>query len=135
VKTLKTALVIITFGLFYFGLTGCKNRGTTALTAVIKSADQGIAAFTRWAVAEEAKIADEAIAKCKSQPSRQAYDVCARDHAMQRRAPIDRVKFTISLYGSAVEAAHGAQTQNVAEAARAVVDALATVGIFMGGAK
>lgn len=135
-KTLKTALLVITFGIFYAGLlTGCKNSGTTAMIALLKSADQGITAFTKWAVLEEMKIADEAISKCKTQPSREAYDVCTRDHALQRRVPIERVKLTIKLYGIALEAAHGAQTQNVAEAARAVVDALNAIGIYMGGAK
>jgi hypothetical protein len=105
------------------------------MVALLKSADQGIAEFVKWAVVEENKIADEAIAKCKSQPSREAYDICTRDHALQRRVPIERVKLTIKLYGSAVEAAHGAQTKNVAEAAQAVVSALNTIGIYMGGAK
>lgn len=134
-KAFRTALFVITFGIFYFGLTGCKNQGTTAMVALLKSADQGIAAFVKWAVVEESKIADEAVEKCKTQPSRSAYDICTRDFASQRRVPIERVKLAIKLYGSAVEAAHGAQTQNVAEAARAVVDALNTVGIYMGGVK
>lgn len=128
-------LTIIVFGLFFLPASGCRNGGTTAMIAVIKSADQGIKAFVDWAVIEEGKIADAAIAQCKAQPSREAYDICTRDYALQKRAPIEKVKLSIRLYAAALQAAHGAQTQDVAAAANAVVSAMAAVGIYVGGGR
>lgn len=132
---MRTILLLCVIVWIVLYVTACRNGGTTAMLAVIKSADQGIAAFTKWAVLEEDKIATETVARCQAQSTRAAYDICASDYVRGRRAPIDKAKLAIGLYGAAVEAAHGAQTQDVADAARAVTSALAAIGIFVGGGR
>ena len=112
---------------------GCKNEGTTALIATVRSVDEGIKAFTAWAIDEEARIADTAVAQCRSKLIRAEYDGCVRAVVEPKRAPIDKTKIAIQLYREALTLAHGAQTQNVAEAARAVTDALVLVGIKLVG--
>lgn len=133
-RLVKNFLIILLF-CFSFGFGGCRNGGTTALVATVKSVDEGIKAFVEWAVVEEKKIAEDAVGKCKKQPTKLAYQVCVADVIQDRRSRIDHVKLVIKLYGDAVTAAHGAQTGDVAEAAMAVTNALASVGIFTGAGK
>lgn len=131
-KTLKSLLAVSVF-VMSMGSGSCRNGGTTALIATVKSVDEGIRAFTDWAVVEEKKIAEDAVGKCKRQPTKLAYQVCVADVIQDRRSKIDRVKLVIKIYGDALAVAHGAQTQDVAEAAAGVTNALASVGVYLGG--
>ena len=131
---LTTSLAVALFVLS-MGAGSCRNGGTTALVATVRSIDEGIRAFTDWAVVEEKKIAEDAVGKCKKQPTKLAYQVCVADVIQDRRSKIDHVKLVIKIYGDTLVVAHGAQTQDVAEAAAGVTNALASVGIYFGAGK
>jgi hypothetical protein len=113
----------------------CGTKPKVIIIATVKTLDAGIDTFTKWAVDEEAKIADDAVAKCKDSADRATYDSCVDAVVKPRRAPIDKAKFAVRLYGDALQAAHGAQTGDLLQAAAAATDALAACGISIGGAK
>lgn len=109
--------------------------GTVAIIATVKSVDEGIDVFTTWAVAEESKIADTAVASCRNKMTRPEYEACTAKILEPRRAPIDKAKTAIRVYGEAVKLAQGVRTGDVLAAAAAVTGALAAVGVKVGGAK
>jgi precorrin-6B methylase 2 len=122
----------------FVGVSGCcqggacgKKGAVVATIATVKTLDEGIKAFAKWAAAEEDKIANQAIAVCgnKTEP----FGECVHAEAAKHREPIDKAKAALKLYDAALAAAQGARTSDVAATAAALTEALSVCGIVIGG--
>lgn len=116
-----------------FMVAACGPTPKVVVIATVKTVDEGVGVFKEWAVAEEDRIASDAIAKCRDQPSKSAYDVCVKNVVEPRRAPIDKVKGVMQVYLDVVSAAGGVVAGRVIEAAKALTQAFADIGIKVGG--
>ncbi len=134
-------LVGIAFLLFWcpgiLCLTGCPtSKAVAGYTVAIASVDTigaGIDAYATQAPQLEDKIAAEAVTTCKGQQPRVAYDTCTATYVTPRRAPLDKARTAIAVYRSALAAGSGVAEGDLLSAGAAVVTALATLGIHVGG--
>jgi hypothetical protein len=114
---------------------GASTKTIVATTAIatVQTVDEGIEQFTTWAVHEEDRIASAAIAGCSDRRTMDAYKACTDAIVTPRRAPIDKAKSAIRIYRQALAAGSAVAAGDIANAAAAVVGALAAVGITVGG--
>ena len=128
-RLLRVLLLLPTFLM----VAACGPTPKVVVIATVKTVDEGVNVFKTWAVTEEDHIASDAVAKCKDALSRSAYDSCVNGVVEPRRAPIDKVKAAMKVYLDVVSAAGGVVAGNVVEAARALTQAFADIGIKVGG--
>lgn len=106
-----------------------KQIAATATIATVQTVDAGIAEFTRWALDEEDRIADEAISACKGKATPSAYRACTDAVTTPRRAPIDRARSAIKLYRAALAGGSSLAQRDLEVNAQAVIEAVGAVGI------
>lgn len=126
------ALVLVLLSLASCGASTKTIVATTAI-ATVQTVDQGIETFTTWAVHEEDRIASAAIAGCSDRRTVDSYKACTDTIVTPRRTPIDKAKSAIRIYRQALAAGGAVAAGDIANAAAAVVGALAAVGITVGG--
>lgn len=138
VRPIALAVVVLALALSLSGCCKgqiCKREAAIVTIATVGTVDEAIGVFAKWAAAEEAKIAEEAIKKCSPEATRGAYLSCASEYASKRREPIDRTRTAIVVYGAALSAAQGAvtavTTRDLAAAAASVTEAVAALGIVI----
>jgi hypothetical protein len=132
-------LYAMNLGMF-IGTSGCchgegcgKKAVVVAAVATVKTLDEGVKAFTDWAVKEEDKIVNASIAACSA--STGPFGECVHAEAAKRREPIDRVKTALKFYDAALAGGQlAAGNGTLTQAAAALTSALAGVGVNVGGA-
>jgi hypothetical protein len=111
---------------------GCKASpevvAKSAIITTVQTIQTGLELFRAWEKSESERIKVDVIAACRQHETPAAYKACTEPLLDKRYAPIHAATDAIKVYDAALAAGQG-----IAEAAPAVIRALAVLGIKIGG--